>query len=74
MDAAFDRLPAWFMQELQTDFLLQKAFIKNHFVKIDLPLETLGSEFLVLNLRGSRLRINIYNPEADYVRKYLFNT
>ena len=66
-DPAFLRLPAWFMQSLRSDRALLIAFVMNHFIKIEVPLESLGNEFLVTNARGSELRINVYNDETDYV-------
>ena len=69
MDPAFEKLPAWFLQSLRDDIKLLRAFIMNHFIKIEVLLESLGNEFLIMNARsgGNRLRINVYNQESDYV-------
>ncbi len=69
VDPAFEKLPAWFLQSLRDDIKLLRAFIMNHFIKIEVLLESLGNEFLIMNARsgGNRLRINVYNQESDYV-------
>lgn len=69
VDQAFDLLPAWFMQSLYTDKNLLVSFITNHIIKIELPLSSVGSEFLVMNFRGNRVRINVYDQDSDYVTK-----
>ena len=76
VDQAFLRLPEWFLESLNSDMKLLRAFILQHYIKIDLPLETIGNEFLILNARpgGNRLRFNVYFPENSYVSTFDSNS
>lgn len=69
LDVSFHRLPAWLLSSLDTDEKLRQAFILNHFVKKDVPLSSMGNEFLILNDRPGRHRIrtNIYFENTESV-------
>ncbi|CAG7693746.1 unnamed protein product [Allacma fusca] len=68
VDPAFHRLPTWFMTMLQQDRKLLRAFILQHYLKIDVPLDTVANEFMILNARpgGNRLRFNVYHAPNEY--------